>query len=208
MPAWYFEEEDLMTYYKVEYALTGRSKCKEFRCREQIAKGALRIGVQTDVDDDHRGNQFGWYHPNCLKKTFYYKSNENERVPISDVVFGDNISPADKKIVSAVFGEKTDSSADAPVAKAEEKAKPAAAAKKATKRAAPSDDVPSAKKAKVEEKDPSSMSKSELVEACRAQGLAVSGTKAALVQRLEVGLVGMPPHRATDVCGRPLADDE
>ena len=199
MPAWYFEEEDLMTYYKVEYAVTGRSKCKEFRCREQIVKGALRIGVQTDVDDDHRGNQFGWYHPDCLKKTFYYKSNENRRVPVSDVVFDSNVSPADKELVHGIFGEKT----DAPVAKTEEKAKEKPAAKKAAKRAAPSDDVPSAKKAKVEEKDPSKMSKAELTEACRVQGLPVSGTKPVLIQRLAAAKSAKPEKPATD-----LADDE
>ena len=30
--------------YKIEYAATGRSKCTDSKCKEQIESGAIRIG--------------------------------------------------------------------------------------------------------------------------------------------------------------------
>ena len=64
-------------WYVVDYAKTGRSTCKEFRCRESIKEGELRIGIEAP-EDDHRGSQLGWYHPSCLWKTFLVEVFEME----------------------------------------------------------------------------------------------------------------------------------
>lgn len=66
-------------WYEVEPARTGRSRCKEFRCKQQIEEYELRIGIMAE-ETDHSGNNFGWYHPACLWKTFSYKTNANPRI--------------------------------------------------------------------------------------------------------------------------------
>ncbi len=66
-------------WYEAEFAKSGRSKCKEFRCKQNIDEGELRIGVKIE-ENDHSGDCLGWYHPKCLWKTFDYKSNGNTRI--------------------------------------------------------------------------------------------------------------------------------
>ncbi|CAL1172052.1 unnamed protein product [Cladocopium goreaui] len=66
-------------WYVVDYAKTGRSSCKEFRCRKAISAGELRIGIEAP-EDDHRGSQLGWYHPSCLWKTFSFQKNANKKM--------------------------------------------------------------------------------------------------------------------------------
>ncbi len=66
-------------WYEVELARSGRSCCKEFRCKQKIDEGELRIGIKTE-ETDHTGDTLGWYHPNCLWKTFNYKTNANKRI--------------------------------------------------------------------------------------------------------------------------------
>lgn len=47
--------------YSVEYAKSGRSKCKQ--CKGKIDSGALRLGVERDLGDY---SQTAWHHPACL----------------------------------------------------------------------------------------------------------------------------------------------
>jgi hypothetical protein len=69
-------------WYTVECARTGRSTCKEFQCKKPIAQGEVRIGIETE-ESDHAGSLLGWYHPDCLRRTFLYKKNANK--PIDDI---------------------------------------------------------------------------------------------------------------------------
>lgn len=70
-------------WYVAELAVTSRSKCKEFRCKQIINEGELRIGIKTEATD-HSGDCLGWYHPKCLWKTFDYKSNGNTPIVSSN----------------------------------------------------------------------------------------------------------------------------
>jgi len=53
--------------YSIEYAKTGRSACKNSKCKGKIEKDALRIGKKfpsSRFTDD--GEQTDWYHWNCM----------------------------------------------------------------------------------------------------------------------------------------------
>jgi hypothetical protein len=54
--------------YRVEYAASGRSKCRNPTCKEQIVKGALRIGKVTKNPFDENGDSTltQWYHAACF----------------------------------------------------------------------------------------------------------------------------------------------
>ncbi|CAE6927135.1 PARP1 [Symbiodinium natans] len=75
------------SWYVVDYAKSGRSSCKEFRCKQKIDAGELRIGIEAP-EDDHRGTQLGWYHPACLWKTFTYKTNANKEIQSREDIQG------------------------------------------------------------------------------------------------------------------------
>ncbi|CAJ1350469.1 unnamed protein product [Effrenium voratum] len=45
-------------WYVVDYAKTGRSTCKEFRCKKAIAEGELRIGIEAPEDLKKLGAKF------------------------------------------------------------------------------------------------------------------------------------------------------
>jgi hypothetical protein len=59
--------------YLVEYAKSGRAKCKLPKCEESdskvIPQGSLRIG-KSHPSPFFDGMQTDWYHPKCLFKTF------------------------------------------------------------------------------------------------------------------------------------------
>jgi len=67
------------TWYEAGPAASGRSRCKEFRCRQTIASGELRIGLKQE-DHDHYGSDLGWYHPACLFRTFSYRKGANPAI--------------------------------------------------------------------------------------------------------------------------------
>ncbi len=74
-------------WYEAELARSGRSCCKEFRCKEQIEEGELRIGIKVEKSD-HYGDTIGWYHPKCLWRTFDYHKNANKRITKTEDIIG------------------------------------------------------------------------------------------------------------------------
>uniref|UniRef100_A0A7S3ZF71 SAP domain-containing protein n=1 Tax=Lotharella globosa TaxID=91324 RepID=A0A7S3ZF71_9EUKA len=75
-------------YYEVDYAKTGRSKCREFRCKETIPEGMMRVGKTLYEENDHWGKHLGWYHPECLRKTFWYRKNGNKKIKRASEIKG------------------------------------------------------------------------------------------------------------------------
>ena len=96
-------------WYEAEPAKTGRSTCKEFRCKQKIEQGELRIGLMQDDETDHFGSNLGWWHPECLWKTFTYSKNANKRITSVKEIRGFNSLDDDQKKVIAdlVTGKKT-----------------------------------------------------------------------------------------------------
>ena len=91
------------SWYVVDYAKTGRSTCKEFRCKRKLEIGELRIGIEAP-EHDHRGSQLGWYHPSCLWKTFAYKSNANREIRSLDDMSGfATLKECDKQLLKALL---------------------------------------------------------------------------------------------------------
>mmetsp|Transcript_64875 Transcript_64875/g.152543 ORF Transcript_64875/g.152543 Transcript_64875/m.152543 type:complete len:204 (+) Transcript_64875:80-691(+) len=93
-------------WYVADYAKSGRSTCKEFRCKKAIPSGELRVGIEAP-EDDHRGNQLGWYHPACLWKTFTYKSNANKEITSLTQISGlDKLRRVDQAVFQALLDGK------------------------------------------------------------------------------------------------------
>lgn len=98
------------SWYEAERARSGRSKCKEFRCKEVIGEGELRIGIKTE-EHDHGGDSLGWYHPNCLWKTFSYKSNANPRIAkASDIKNFRSLDEEDKEVFKRLISKSAKAS--------------------------------------------------------------------------------------------------
>jgi len=53
------------TKYTIEEAKSGRSSCKNTKCKGKIDKDELRIGVHVEVDDHFMSK---WYHVECFPK--------------------------------------------------------------------------------------------------------------------------------------------
>ena len=91
----------------VDYAKTGRSTCKEFRCKKAIADGELRIGIEAP-EDDHRGSQLGWYHPPCLWKTFSFSKNANKKIESTeDIKNFHHLRSKDRQLIKSLLEGKT-----------------------------------------------------------------------------------------------------
>ncbi|CAK9053186.1 Poly [ADP-ribose] polymerase 1 (PARP-1) (ADP-ribosyltransferase diphtheria toxin-like 1) (ARTD1) (DNA ADP-ribosyltransferase PARP1) (NAD(+) ADP-ribosyltransferase 1) (ADPRT 1) (Poly[ADP-ribose] synthase 1) (Protein poly-ADP-ribosyltransferase PARP1) [Durusdinium trenchii] len=94
-------------WYVVDYAKTGRSTCKEFRCKKAIAEGELRIGIEAP-EDDHRGSQLGWYHPPCLWKTFSFQKNANKKIESTeDIKNFHHLRNEDRELIESLLEGKT-----------------------------------------------------------------------------------------------------
>jgi len=42
---------DCDRWYEADYAKSGRSTCKEFRCKQPIEEGGLRIGIKSEATE-------------------------------------------------------------------------------------------------------------------------------------------------------------
>uniref|UniRef100_A0A7S4DZM5 PARP-type domain-containing protein n=2 Tax=Lotharella globosa TaxID=91324 RepID=A0A7S4DZM5_9EUKA len=94
-------------YYEVDYAKTGRSKCREFRCKETIPEGMMRVGKTLYEENDHWGKHLGWYHPECLRKTFWYRKNGNKKIKRASEIKGyRSLDPGDRDELDRVFNNK------------------------------------------------------------------------------------------------------
>jgi Poly(ADP-ribose) polymerase and DNA-Ligase Zn-finger region/A20-like zinc finger len=104
-------------WYTVGYAASGRSRCAEFRCRETIDNGSLRIGITTE-ESDHGGSSLGWFHPECLWKTFAYRKAANKRIGKEGDMKGfRSLEEEDKQLLrDLISGRKRKSPASSPAA--------------------------------------------------------------------------------------------
>jgi hypothetical protein len=92
--------------YVAEYARTGRSTCKEFRCKSTIAKGQLRIGIDAGEETDQSGRIMGWYHPTCVFRTFGYSSNANKKILSPEDIQGHgNLELDDKALIRGLIAD-------------------------------------------------------------------------------------------------------
>lgn len=95
-------------WYEAEITKHSRSRCIANNCKEIIAKGELRIGVQCeDKNDSH-----GWYHAVCLWENFGDNFNENPRISkIEDIKNHDSLSTSTTaKIQELIDNSKIESS--------------------------------------------------------------------------------------------------
>lgn len=110
-------------WYEVEYARSGRSECKEFRCSTCLDKGELRIGLMQD-ENDHMGQCLGWYcfrdvTDPCLWKTFRYKKKSNPPIlRINDVVGFSSLTVSDQERIMAIVDKGGSSQAPPPAKRA------------------------------------------------------------------------------------------
>jgi len=89
--------------YSVEYAKTGRSSCKDTKCKKKIGEGSIRIAKIFDspFGDD---KQTHWYHPKCIWNYFSRAKGSTKKVESTDDLQGfDDLSKADQKTVEALI---------------------------------------------------------------------------------------------------------
>jgi hypothetical protein len=92
-------------WYEAESARSNRSKCKT--CKETIDEGSLRIGIKIE-EDDHWGSSLGWFHPDCLWKTFNYSTNANPRITaVTDVTNFDTLYEEDQVVIRDLIAGKS-----------------------------------------------------------------------------------------------------
>jgi DNA ligase-1 len=90
--------------YLVEYAKSGRAKCKLPKCDEiygsKIDQGSLRIG-KCHPSPFFDGMQTDWYHPQCLFKTFKNARKNTKLIedPLEDLKGFEAIKESDKNII-------------------------------------------------------------------------------------------------------------
>jgi len=85
--------------YVVEYAKTGRSGCKDTKCKKKIAEDSVRFGKIFDspFGDD---KQTHWYHPECIFNYFARAKASTKKIESSDDIQGfDSLNKSDQKII-------------------------------------------------------------------------------------------------------------
>lgn len=186
-------------WYHAEYARSGRSKCKEFRCKRIIEKEELRIGIKQDDELDHQGEDLGWYcfqdsYGACLWKTFRYKSNGNTPITkIKEVKGLSNLNQEDQdkiaKLISGA-GSAAASGTATPLGKDTGKKRPAssaeAGAEGATKKRKVVDKAAKGPPKKVVE-SMQKLSIAELKALLKHNDQVLTGTKPELVERASYG---------------------
>ena len=88
------------------YAKLGTSGCK--KCKQKIAKGALRIGkVVPNPFSDEGGDMKQWYHPQCIFETFVRARAATKKIEDTDDLEGyDDLEPDDKDAISKLIAGK------------------------------------------------------------------------------------------------------
>jgi len=119
--------------YTVEYAKTGRSKCKDTKCKKAIEAHTVRVGKVTknpfgggDDSEESAASMTHWYHMSCIFETLKRARKTTKRIESEDDLegFGD-LKAADQETLRRLL---------AAVDKDEEKDKDK---KKGTKRKSP-----------------------------------------------------------------------
>ncbi|KAN0029725.1 hypothetical protein ACTA71_007861 [Dictyostelium dimigraforme] len=87
--------------YRIEYATTGRSSCKQAKCKKQIEKGNIRIGAifpSERFETDGVGTD--WFHPNCFFDKQKKARKTTKKVDdIDDLIGFDDLSKSDQKSI-------------------------------------------------------------------------------------------------------------
>eukprot|EP01117_Protostelium_nocturnum_P004476 TRINITY_DN1612_c0_g1_i1.p1 TRINITY_DN1612_c0_g1~~TRINITY_DN1612_c0_g1_i1.p1 ORF type:complete len:495 (-),score=220.95 TRINITY_DN1612_c0_g1_i1:64-1548(-) len=130
--------------YSVEYAKTGRSLCKNSKCKGKIEKDSLRIAKIYPSDRfEVGGTQTDWYHYNCLFDALSRARKDTKKIESEDDLQGFiGLADADQELINDCLkgkipppgsnkGNGSDES-DSKTAKKKEK-KPAAVKPKAKK---------------------------------------------------------------------------
>lgn len=94
--------------YVVGYAKLGTSGCK--KCKQKIAKGALRIGklVRNPFGSDG-GDMKQWHHPNCIFDTFQRARPTTKKIEEPDDMEGfSDLRQEDKNSLIKLINGKSD----------------------------------------------------------------------------------------------------
>jgi len=74
--------------YTVEYAKTGRSACKDTKCKEKIEAGSIRFGKVFDSPFGDGDKQTHWYHPECIFNYFARVRAGTKKIESTDDIQG------------------------------------------------------------------------------------------------------------------------
>ncbi|KAN0015999.1 hypothetical protein ACTFIU_005949 [Dictyostelium citrinum] len=94
--------------YRVEYASTGRSSCKQAKCKKQIEKGSVRIGAIFPSERfETDGVATDWFHPNCFFEKQKKARKTTKKVDdIDDLIGFDDLSKSDQKFIKSKVEEQ------------------------------------------------------------------------------------------------------
>lgn len=137
--------------FKVEYAKTDKSSCKNKSCASKhIDKGSLRIGKVTPSDRFEEGGlQMNWYHPPCIFETFARMRGTSRKVERpADLEGFDALAPEDQSLLRRLIADALPTYGKGGKKPAKKTAKAAAAAADAVLPIAPFFAPPATKKQK------------------------------------------------------------
>ncbi|KYR00475.1 SMAD/FHA domain-containing protein [Tieghemostelium lacteum] len=97
--------------YRVEYSKTGRSKCKNSKCKDTIEKGEMRIGKIFSSDRFTEGGQAtDWFHAKCFFESQKRARKTTKKIDdTDDLTDFDDLKEKDQKLLKSYFEEQRSS---------------------------------------------------------------------------------------------------
>jgi len=119
--------------YEIEYAKTGRAKCKDSKCKQTIEKDALRIGKigKNPFSENEDDTKTDWFHAECAFNALTRARGNTKKIDSEDDLQNlDSIKDADQAKVRALIKKFVDAGYKLPKEAKETKKKAAAGKKK------------------------------------------------------------------------------
>ena len=205
----------MTTEWSVEYAPTGRAKCK--KSKEPIAKGEIRFGKTTQMPEDPEKTMTSYFKSLPFFQMLAAMRKTTVKPTVADLAGFDSLSDADQAQVTTWFSDFEDEGVDWPpkpekkrkveaedadagggaAAAADAGASPKKAKKAAAAADAPVDEGYGVREGAWENKELRRALYEELLEAARAKGIKIPSTMDAVTLKENVGAI-MMANRAGD----------